>query len=40
MSFPVPVISGTITYIALAVVAGIVGIFLRRFKKFNKDESQ
>jgi hypothetical protein len=38
--FPTPVITGTITFIALGLAGGIIGALLRRYKKFNKDESQ
>jgi hypothetical protein len=40
MAFPAPLILGTFVFILFCVLGGVGGIFLRRFKKLNKDETQ
>jgi len=40
MAFPVPVVTGTLVFVFLAVLGGIIGVALRKFKKLDKDEGQ
>lgn len=40
MAFPVPLISGTLVFVLMAVVAAVIGVGLRKFKRLNKDEGQ
>ncbi len=40
MAFPVPIVTGTLVFIILGVLLGLVGAVMRRYQKLNKDESQ